>query len=439
MAFSATQAAAEYVRQGALGVGDIYTGKRKYSLSDMIVFQERTWAPFDTILRMEMKVVPVSDPEPKVLTMQEAPVRFDVSTASSSSGLGPDDDTVGIADAQALFLQAGDVLTCPDIFCNTAGTNYATDKSTALAAGYFPESMIVQSVQLSGLSSGVARVRLARANGNAPTSGVTQISTSMKLIHSGNSLVDGGNAPNPVSHEPTDVQNYCQFFSKTWGYTDSEAPLETYGKLNPAQRAEMKRKEFYRQHEFALLFGRKNVLTQSGGGKLWLTGGITEFMATASTALDGVSRYRDFGGAFDIGKLREETEIIYRYGSKVKHWFVGGKFFTVLNNALEKSIVINDQYSQRYGWEVRELDLGHGLAMLHRHPVLTEMETASTNYSMDAIVVDLEYVKLMTYIDTTVRRLDPGRAHKTEGEIFCQDGLWRTFPSAHAWIFGITA
>ena len=435
MAFSATPAAAEYVKQGPLGVGDVYSGKRKYSLSDLIVFQERTNAPLDTILRMEAKTVDVTDPEPKVLTMQEAPVRFGVSVNSSSSGLGPDDDTVGISDADALFLQQGDVLMCPDIFCNAAGTTYTTTKYDQP-----PETMIIKSVQLSGLSAGNALVRVARANGAEPTSGVTQITTSMKLIHQGNALNDGGNAPNPVSHEPTDVQNYCQFFSKTWGVTDSEKPLDVYGKMTPAQRAEMKRKEFFRQKEIAYFFGRKAKINQSGGAVQWLTGGIVEFVPAAATALDGETRLIDFGGAFDLGRLRELTERIYRYGNtaKVKHWFCDGKFYSALYNAMEKFIHVNDAFSKRYGWAVYELELGHGSALLHRHPMLTEATTSTNEYGMDAIIVDLDYMKLMKFIDVSVRSLDPGRAHRDETEIFCQDGLWRTFPDAHAVIFGIT-
>jgi len=435
MAFSATPAAAEYVKQGPLGVGDVYSGKRKYSLSDLIVFQERTNAPLDTILRMEAKTVDVTDPEPKVLTMQEAPVRFGVSVNSSSSGLGPDDDTVGISDADALFLQQGDVLMCPDIFCNAAGTTYTTTKYDQP-----PETMIIKSVQLSGLSAGNALVRVARANGAEPTSGVTQITTSMKLIHQGNALNDGGNAPNPVSHEPTDVQNYCQFFSKTWGVTDSGKPLDVYGKMTPAQRAEMKRKEFFRQKEIAYFFGRKAKINQSGGAVQWLTGGIVEFVPAAATALDGETRLIDFGGAFDLGRLRELTERIYRYGNtaKVKHWFCDGKFYSALYNAMEKFIHVNDAFSKRYGWAVYELELGHGSALLHRHPMLTEATTSTNEYGMDAIIVDLDYMKLMKFIDVSVRSLDPGRAHRDETEIFCQDGLWRTFPDAHAVIFGIT-
>lgn len=436
MAFSATQAAAEYVKQGSLGVGDIYTTRRKYSLSDLIVMQERSYAKLDNILRQEAKVITVDDPEPKVLTMQEAPVRFNVSVNSTSSGLGPDDDTVGISDAEALFLQAGDILQCPDVFCDATGANYSTTKYA-----YPPETMIVKSVQLSGLSAGNALVRVARGNGSEPTSGVTQLTTTMDLIHMGNALADGGNAPNPVSHEPNEVQNYCQFFSKTWGVTESEQPLNVYGKLSPAQRAEMKRREFFRQKEWAYFFGRKAVITQSGGAKQWLTGGIVENVPAAATALDGETRLIDFGGAFDIGRLRELTERIYRYGNaqQIKHWFCGGKFFSALYNGLEKFIHVNDEYSNRYGWTVFELELGHGIAMLHRHPLLTDQTTVTNEYGYDAIIMDLEYVKLMNYIDVTVKTdVQSNGSHQKINEIYCQNGLWRTFPSAHAVIYGIT-
>jgi len=435
-AFSATQGAAQFVKQGAMGVADMYTTKRKYSLSDLIVMQERSYAKLDNILRMEMKTVQVSDPEPKVLTMQETPVKFDIATASASSS-GSLSDIIGITDAQALFLQAGDVLQCPDLFCDATGANYSTTK---YASGYAPETMIVQQVTLSGLASGTASVRVLRGNGNSPAS-PTQLATTYKLIHMGNALADGGNAPNPISHEPTDVQNYCQFFSKTWGVTDSEKPLDVYGKLSPAQRAAMKRTDFFRQKEWAYFFGRKSKITQSQGSTLWMTGGIVEFVPGASTALDGVSRLIDFGGAFSLDLLREKTEIIYRYGNaqQIKHWFVGGKFFSVLYNALEKFITVNDEYSQRYGWTVMQLELGHGIALLHRHPLLTDQATSLNEYSMDAIIVDMEYMKLMNYIDVTVKTnvQNPG-AHTEVNEIYCQNGLWRTFPDAHAVIFGIT-
>lgn len=435
MAFSSTPAAAEYVKQGPTGVGDVYSGKRKYSLSDQIVYQERAYAMLDTILRMEAKTVTVNDPEPKVLTMQETPVRFAVGTQSTSEG-GYDDNVVGIADANALFLQAGDILVAPDVFCDSTGANYSTTKGT-----YPAESVIVESVTLSGLSSGQAKVVLARGNGSKPTSSVTTLTTSMYLIHIGNALVDGGNAPNPISHEPTDVQNYCQFFSETWGVTTSEKPLDVYGKMTPQQRAEYTRRKFFRKHEAAMFFGRKAVITQAGGSKQWLTGGMHEFVPLAATALDGETRDIDFGGAFDLGRLRELTERIYRYGNsqKVKHWFCGGKFYTYLYNALEKFIHVNDEYSRRYGWAVYELELGNGIAMLHRHPLLTDMSTTGNEYGADAMIIDLDFIKLMNYIDVSVRQLDPGRAHRDETELYCQNGLWRTFPDAHARIFGITS
>jgi hypothetical protein len=225
-----------------------------------------------------------------------------------------------------------------------------------------------------------------------------------------------------------------------WGVTTSEKPLDAYGKMTPAQRAEQTRKHFFRKHEGAMFFGRKAKLTQSGGGVQWITGGLLEFVPLAATALDGETRDIDFGGAFDLGRLRELTERIYRYGNtqKIKHWFCGGKFFSYLFNALEKFIHVNDAYSRRYGWAVYELELGHGIAMLHRHPLLTELSTTGNEYGADAMIVDLEYVRLMKYIDISLRELNPGRGHRDETEMYCQDGLWRTFPDAHARIFGVT-
>lgn len=440
MAFNTTAGSAEYVAQGAIGVAGQYTTKRKYSLSDLIIFQERSYAMLDNIFMQESRVIDVDDPQPKVLTMQECPVKFNIKSDDTDTTY--EGDTLRLSDTQAVFLQANDVLQVTDLFCDTDGANYTTTK---YGSGYNPETVLVQSVTLSGAASGVANVIVRRGNGYntaAPGAGtVTTILSEYKLIHMGNALSDYGNAATPIQFEPTDVQNYCQFRSRTWSESSQEAPLNVYGKMTMAQKAAMKRKEFFRSREISAFMGIKSSHTSNNNRLQLKEGGIVEFVPRAATALDGTSRLIDFGGAFDLGLLRQNTEIIYRYGNSgmVKHWFVGGKFFTVLYNALEKFISVNDEYSRRYGWKVFELELGHGIAMLHRHPLFTDLSTSSNEYSMDAVIVDLEYLYNMNYIPVQTRNnVQANNVHGREDEIFGQKGVHRTFPDAHAVIYGIT-
>ena len=440
MAFTRTVGNAEYTTQGALGVAGQFTDKRKYSLSDLIVFQERAYAKLDNILMQEMRMIDVDDPEPKVLTMQEAPLKFDIKSDDTDTNY--EGDTLRLSDTQAVFLQAGDILNVPDLFCDTDGANYTTTK---YGSGYLPETIVVESVSLSGAASGIANVIVKRGNGHSTAAAgagtVTTILSEYKLIHMGNALSDGGNAAVPVHFEPSSEQNFCQFRSKTWSQTEVENRINVYGKMTMEKLAEMKRREFFREREGGNFFGRKSKHTISSNRLQWKEGGMLEFVPDATSALDGETRLIDFGGAFDIQTMREKTEVIYRYGNSmnVKHWFNGGKFFTVLYNALESFLTVNDEFSNRYGWKVFELELGHGVGMLHRHPLLTDQSTASNEYSMDAFIVDLEYIWQMNYIPVqTKSNIQDNDEHAQKDEIYCQKGLHRTFPSAHAVVYGIT-
>ena len=108
--------------------------------------------------------------------------------------------------------------------------------------------MIVTNVALSGAASGVANVTVARGNGYstaAPAATtVSTVLTEYKLIKIGNHLEDGGTAPTPKYHEPNNVQNYCELFSRTWSETETESNLEVYGKETMADKAGVDKGKF---------------------------------------------------------------------------------------------------------------------------------------------------------------------------------------------------
>jgi len=435
MAFNNTPGSAEYVSQGSMGVRGTYTGKRKYSQSDLIVWQDRKWNLFDNILRMEARTIVVDDPEPKVFTKQETPIKFSVHSDGSTVTI--DEDQLRISDTLAKFLQVGDKLICNQIFCDSDGANYSTTKFTS---GYTPESMIVKSTQLSGVASGIASVIVARGNGYEPSSSVTTVLTEYKLIHGGNHLEDGGDAPTPIWYEPTDVQNFCELFSVTWSETETESNTNVYAKESMAQKAMRNRKDFFRRVENALLFGRKASDIRNSQ-KRWRTGGIVEFMPGASAALDGTTRFINQAGAFTLDSFRENMEIAFRYGSESKVGFAGGKFFSVLLNNLEQFVRMNDGLSRKWGWTVFELESGHGLLELMRHPLLSEYDTSGQAYAYDLIGVDLEYVDLMIMkgMDVKVKQsVQDNDEHQKKNELYGQLGLRRTHPTAHFYYYGIT-
>ena len=428
--FLRTAGSAEFVTQAAPGVAGVFTDNRRFSQSDVIVYNERRWAKLDNALRANMAMIPVDDPEPKVNQMAELPIKFAL-TVASSSGVN-NNDTFGITNINAAFIQAGDVLEISGVFCNSDASTYGTTK---FGSGLFPEAVVVQSVT-QGVTN--ASVVVSRGNGNDPAT-ATALTTEMSIIHMGNTIPDSGNSPQPIHYQPAHIQNYCQFFSRTWAMSTVEEPLNHYGKMSMEQRAAMKRKEFFRLKEIAMFrgrFGKKSV----AGKDQWLTGGTTEFTSLAATSIDGEDRLIDFGGPFDLDQYMTISEVLGRFGSDVKDLFVGGKFLSALWNHFQQSIVLNDEVSRRYGWAVWELDLGHMVAMLHRHPMYTDVSTSAVDYNFDAAVLDLNYLKQMVYIDVQTRdNVQSPNTHRRENEIFCQVGLWRTFRDAHGYIYGITA
>lgn len=435
MAFSTTHAAAEYVSTGSMGVRGTYTTKRKYSLSDLIVWQDRKWNMLDNILRQEMRTIVVDDPEPKVLTKQESPVKFNVHSDGTTTTL--DEDTLRISDTLAKFLQVGDKLSCNQIFCDSDGANYSTTKFTS---GYTPEVMVVDSVTLSGAAANIANVVVSRGNGYKPSSSVQTVLTEYKLIKIGNHLEDGGDAPLAKWHEPSDVQNFCELFSRTWSETETEMNTNVYGKETMAQKAARNRKDMFREVDMALFHGRKASDIRNGQLR-WRTGGIVEFIPGASTALDGTSRFFDFGGAFDLETYRQNMEIAFRYGSDTKLTFNGGKFFTVLYNTLEKFITMNDGLSRKWGWPVMEMETGHGIIQLLRHPWFTEYDTSGQAWAYDQVGIDLEYVALMIMrnMDFKVKSdVNDNDEHQAKDELYGQIGLYRMHPTAHFYQYGIT-
>lgn len=441
MAFSATKAAANYVHNDYTGLEGVYSTRRKYDLSDKIVSLDRAISVFDYRLREAGKKFGVSDPEPKTLIKQERPLKFTMYADATDGAY--EGSLLTVDDTQAKWLQSGDVLMCPQVFCDSDGAAYSTTKYGQPA----PETMIVQSVDLSGSASGAgyAKVTVTRGNGynrSAAAAGVVSTITSeMSLIWQGNSLPAGGNAPNPREHEPGSVQNYTQFFSETTGEDEQYTNTDMYGKKAFNQRFTETRQALNRKIESALLFGRMGKRLV-GGKEAWLTGGITEYVADANTALDGITRRHDYGGTFSVQQFRKFMEIDFRYGNKrmVKWGFTGGKFFTELESYLEKFLVFNDKLSAKIKLPVFEITTGHGTVELMRHSLLTEMSTSAAEWSLDMIIVDPDFVDIMYLQNMDIKtRMDiqAARSHVKEAEVYGQLGLYRTHPTAHSIHYGL--
>jgi len=440
MAGSAVRAAAGYVVSDYFNLEDTYSIRRKFDIGDKVVMLDRVYAPLDWRFRQMGKKSVVTDPEPKGFEREEVPAKFTISTDGADTDY--EGDTVYMTDAQAKWLQEGDVLVVPQLFCDSDGANYSTTKYDS---GYTQENIVVRSVTLSGKAAGYAKILVARGNGYSQAAAaagtVSTITSEYTLLWANNHIADGGLAPSPKDHEPKSVQNYLEFFTKTVGEDSVYAATDLYAKETFEQRMMRKRKTFNRQIEHAYFFGRK-AKDYVGGKPRRRTGGLVEFIPGASDALDGESRFFNFASTFDMALWRKYTEILFRYGNaSARKWlFVGGKFYTELHNYLEKTLIFNDTISKAVGIKVTEIDTGHGILELMRHPMLTEASTSAMEYAVDGIAVDPSFVNIMVMRnhDVQVREINPGRSHTRESELFTMTGLWRNHATAHGVFYGIT-
>ena len=266
---STTHAAAGYISQGPAGTRGVYSEKRKYDKSDVIVWKERANNIFDNILRQELQVVTVDDPEPRLFTAEEAPTQINIATDSENGDAT--EDQLNISDTQAKWLQVGDILMCNQIFCESDGTHYTTTKYDYVA----PETMIVSSVSLSGKASGVAAVKVLRGNGYAAGT-PNNVASEYKLVWIGNCQEEGWSAPTAVYMEPTYEYNYIQNFSETWEETETESNTNLFAKETMADKQKRIRKRFFRKIDFAFLMGSQDVLNLFAANHEFLVGQVAE-------------------------------------------------------------------------------------------------------------------------------------------------------------------
>ena len=427
-----------YVNAGAAGIRAIPTSTRRHDMSDLVVYQGRRWAPLDWILRSEMKKMPVTDMEPKTVTLDEAPQTFSCNVTSGTTAIN--NDTLYFTNTNARHMVVGDTLTCMDLFCDSDGANYSTTK---FSSGYMPERMVIQSITLDGYAAGTATLVVRRGNGYNPAS-ASAVTSDYKFIRGGTAMPTDWEAPASVNIEPGTIQNYLQVYSITASEEETRRNMEFYGKVSLNQLTEIRRGQLLRRIEYDHIWGRQSKVYVNNNIR-YNTGGMAEYIPDAGQSKDGESRLIDFGGAFNVATFREKLEIIGRYGSGQKLVLTGGESFTILQNYFENYLTVNDQLtSQWVGPGVGKVftwDAGHVQLNIMRHPGFTDFTTSSNNFSRDMLFIDLAYVKLMYLNNMDIRiryGVQSSDVHHVKNEIYGVMGLDRVFPEAHAYMHGIT-
>lgn len=434
----ATPGAAEYVG-GPVGVGGLYTEQRTYDKSDLVVLRNRYWAMLDSFLRTQLKKTTVKSVKPTYFNRQQAPIKMTIGSNATSSA-GSLYDYLHIPDGQAAQLGVGEVLVVPDIFCDYAGDNYTTSKSTAMSNGYRPETLLITAIGVagSGAGSGNTRVDVTRGNANAPTT-PTQILTTHVLLRGSLAMLDGANPITPWSHENNSDFNYLQLISKTVGQTETSEHEDMYGKMTRGEMRQEKTEQLFRETETQLLFGRRGIAT--GNKPRWYMGGLFEYIPIASAAMDGVSRLYDFAGPFEVDRWLQFMDVATNNGRDFKMQFCGRGYDRAIQVHFDKYVRINDTLSRTFGWPVKELVYGGRRINWAVHPIFQEMTTSLTNYDNDAITLDPKYIGLMVLQGMDLRlKIDVPQvstSHQQVDEIYYQTAPLRQHADAHSYLYGL--
>lgn len=451
VSYNATKAAARSINVGVTGVSDIYSNLRKYDQTARILSMERVYAPLFTVLSTKLPRIKVADPEPRI--WMDAPHEgvFTVGTSQTSANYF----LLNLGTTNIRFIKVGDMLTVVGVWFRSSATINAADWTTTRGSNnndsvpiYAPEMLRVTSVDyVAGTCT------IARGDGVQTGTCTTLLTTSMKVMLSGNSQAENSGVPVPLSTQPMYDDNYTQIFKEAWGMSNTERKTESWigsGEAELARRAAKARRKMAQEIERALLFGRKAKTYDATGMAVRMTGGLEEFVQDQSGSLqDGLPKFFDLGdntisltGLYTSGGLYSLTEKLFQYGNAEKWAGVGQSFLTEYNSLFPNMIRVNQELTNKLKMNVSDFETAHGVLHFVHEPVLTIMSGTGTDqdYNRQMCIVDTEYIDIMEldpiHVEENVQ--SPGTdgvLHQLKGEL----GFLRRYPDAHSFVYGIAA
>ena len=403
---------------GSRSTGDLVTTRRKYDLSDKIIWKEKTHAPFLTILNRRLAKYKVTDPEPKIMQDGYTTVVFTLNNAAGTA------TSFEFTDNEAALMQAGDVL----------GILNANAYSTELM-----EYALIQAVGAAGsgpAGAGYTLVTVQRAyltTGTATSSGATgqNISTASewRVVHLGTTYHEGAGVGEAKDVEVETKTNYTEIMKEAYEETGTFSKTNYYGPANFQYRARKARKDFMRRLEYKLFFGRIGKVTENGKPKR-STGGIHEFVYAAET--DG-THFIDFGNSATPTTWNTKSETFFTNGSESKWVFAGPGAMTLIDNAFVGQAHVytkNEELSRKYLVKVKTLDTSHGTLNFVRTQCLSDIPI----YTKTFFVLDLDYFNYMYLMGRDIQILKNVQTNDkdtTKNAIFAEIGLHRSFEESH--------
>lgn len=288
----------------------------------------------------------------------------------------------------------------------TADAAAAAGVATITVEASGDESFVVAGTLLSNVRTGEVMRATANANTTNHTIAVSRnvggtsadVADGDKLVIIGFADKEGGNAPDPVSFDPTTDFNYTQIFKTAVSLTDTLK--NTYLRTGSKEQEMLTKglKLHMSDIERAMFFGRRAIENANSSQPTRYTGGL---LASINNVVDGATAGATAGTLTEKEFDRILVESVFAYGSKEKVAFIGPKVAANLQE-IGKNRWQPTTVNGAYGVSMTRYATFAGDLMIHVHPMFRQIPGMESSM----IILDVPYVsyRYMKGRDTSLKR-----------------------------------
>ena len=350
---------------GMRGDGDWVTDQRPENWREQILYlYPNGMAPLTAILSM-MGSESVDDPRFHWWTQQQGSVGGDVGGVYTLPDLSVAYVTGGVA---------GDVLY---VQITTLLANYIREGHQILlrdASDYRVDVVGKVTGVTRGTTNSVLAVKLLEDDDNSPDNDLSECDTFLII---GNINPEGGEMPDAVSQDPTEVDNYTQIFRTPLSLTRTARKT----RLRTGDQYQKAKSEALEMHswemELAFLWGIQTSNIGDNGKPERTTQGVINFIRTYAAAnVDDYSLNATYSGLTwaEGGEIwfKAMLEQIFRYGANEKLCLCGSGFLLGIDALAMAGGQINLQPAQKtYGMNIRTWITPFGTIHMKTHPLFS--------------------------------------------------------------------
>jgi hypothetical protein len=297
-----------------------------------------------------------------------------------------------------------------------------------------------------GTVNSVLAIRLLEADDNSPDSDLTDCDT-FKII--GNINPEGGEMPDAIALNPTQVYNYTQIFRTPLSHT--RTALKT--RLRTGDQRQKAKSEALEMHswemELAFLWGIRTLNVGDNGKPERTTMGLINFIRQyAPNNCDDYTLNPDFAGLTwaNSGEVwfKMMLERIFRFGASEKLILCGSGFILGIDALAMASGTVNIQPGQKtYGMEILKWITPFGTVNLKTHPLFSyDATTRNMGVVLEPKEINYRYIDDTTFFGESNKKEHPeGYGHRridgTAEEYLTECGLEFGLPQKCAVLNGV--